>query len=520
MRYLFVFLILIISNFINAQTVTRWTIVRDCEGDCQNGYGVLNYENGDIYKGNYKNYKINGYGVYTWHTGGSYSGNWENGIKHGYGEMKWSSGTIWKGEWRNGEQYKGKTYWNQKGSSSASTSKLNNSKTKLDKDLEDELRSKYSNIATAQLNKIDAFPDKWSKYYNEKLKEIESSKAQLQELIKRKDRISASIRNLKSANNMDYSRSDSVNYALLSAYDFLIIQKLNYANKLIQKITKPNSNVLINSNLTQYIYVPKNGYLTRESVTDKWEKKQIKKLHKAGYIYRPDFSHRRNLITNFTNISPDTFSNRALLKKKKIELDELKKNEVKLNKEIELLPDHYKRCLNYINDRERQLNVQRYRAELREQKLEEERKEKERLERERKAEEEREKSNNYATNEQNYSRGNYNKKRINISDIDISKYVKTTTFRLNKYFKINFFSNGMVLFKIDGGQNYGTQMQGYWNNYGADAIKITDLQYIYGYFDISDNPKLNGVLYLQKNGSLSGAFGDYQARSNWILRPQ
>ena len=56
----------------------------------------------------------NGYGVYTWNNGDSYSGNWLNGKKHGYGEFRWASGTMWKGEWRNGEQYKGKTYWNQK----------------------------------------------------------------------------------------------------------------------------------------------------------------------------------------------------------------------------------------------------------------------------------------------------------------------------------------------------------------------------------------------------------------------
>jgi hypothetical protein len=98
--------------------------------------------------------------------------------------------------------------------------------------------------------------------------------------------------------------------------------------------------------------------------------------------------------------------------------------------------------------------------------------------------------------------------------------VKTTTFRFEDYWKIKFWSNGMVLFKVDGGQYYGTQMQGYWKKYGADAIIITDLKYIYGYFDASNNPRLNGVFYLQENGSLSGAIGDYQSRTNWVFRPQ
>lgn len=520
MKYLFFFLILITSDFINAQTVTRRATVLGCEGDCQNGYGMINYENGDIYKGNFKNYKQHGFGIYKWHTGDSYSGNWENGTKHGYGELTWSSGTIWKGEWRNGEKYKGKTYWNEKGSSSTSTSKTNISKTTLDKDLEDELRGKYSNIATSQLNKIDAFPDKWSKYYNEKLKEIDANKAEeLRELTNQKSKISEEILNLKRIRNLEYSQQKRENKNRLDNNAFKVIEKNRKTNELIQKITATNTNILISSDLSFYICVPKNEPIYKERIIDKWEKKQIKKFSKAGYIYIPNYTERKEIISSFTYDGNNAYSNYQLIKNKKSKYSQLKTEIKILNARTLASKSEYQKCLDYIDDRERQWNIQRYRAELREQKLEEERKEKERLERERKAEEEREKSNSYATNEQNYSRGNYKKKRINVSDIDISKYVRSKTFRRGN-FKVNFHSNGWVILKIDRGSYYGTEMKGLWNRYGSNALQITKLSFTYGHFDASNNPDQNGIFYLQRDGSLSGEIGDYTYRREWIFVPQ
>lgn len=70
-------------------------------GDCKNGYGIYKYNNGDSYKGYFKNNKRHGYGDYLWGNI-HYSGNWENGNRSGYGNFyEQDINTLYVGEWKN-----------------------------------------------------------------------------------------------------------------------------------------------------------------------------------------------------------------------------------------------------------------------------------------------------------------------------------------------------------------------------------------------------------------------------------
>lgn len=56
------------------------------------GRGVLKYQNGKVYKGDFKNDKRHGLGIMSWPDGRIHQGLWENGKKHGHGKFKSKEG--------------------------------------------------------------------------------------------------------------------------------------------------------------------------------------------------------------------------------------------------------------------------------------------------------------------------------------------------------------------------------------------------------------------------------------------
>ncbi|MEZ5013750.1 MAG: C1 family peptidase [Chitinophagales bacterium] len=52
-------------------------------GDCNEGYGVYKFSNGQRYEGHFKGGTRNGYGIYTWPDGSAYAGEWLNDKRHG-----------------------------------------------------------------------------------------------------------------------------------------------------------------------------------------------------------------------------------------------------------------------------------------------------------------------------------------------------------------------------------------------------------------------------------------------------
>lgn len=52
-------------------------------GDCQDGFGRKNFENGDYFEGDFKNGLYDGFGIYTWASGEVYAGQWKDGKRNG-----------------------------------------------------------------------------------------------------------------------------------------------------------------------------------------------------------------------------------------------------------------------------------------------------------------------------------------------------------------------------------------------------------------------------------------------------
>lgn len=68
------------------------------ENFVRNGYGIYQYENGDIYEGEFENGLRSGEGEYTYEDGSLYRGYWLNDKKHGKGTFKFDKYEF-DGEW-------------------------------------------------------------------------------------------------------------------------------------------------------------------------------------------------------------------------------------------------------------------------------------------------------------------------------------------------------------------------------------------------------------------------------------
>jgi hypothetical protein len=71
-------------------------------GDCVNGFGVYEFSNGDVYKGNWLNGVKNGYGEYYWISGNVYKGNYHNDEQSGQGTVFFQNGDVQISNYENG----------------------------------------------------------------------------------------------------------------------------------------------------------------------------------------------------------------------------------------------------------------------------------------------------------------------------------------------------------------------------------------------------------------------------------
>ena len=72
------------------------------KGDCYNGQGMINYENGDSFDGNFLDGQIFK-GTYTFNDGTKYIGSWNNGMLNGSCEMYNNDGTMYIGDILDGQ---------------------------------------------------------------------------------------------------------------------------------------------------------------------------------------------------------------------------------------------------------------------------------------------------------------------------------------------------------------------------------------------------------------------------------
>lgn len=68
------------------------------------GHGCFIYSNGDRYDGSWKNGKMDGRGVYAFQNSEVYDGEWKQNKHHGDGKFTYKSGNIYDGQWRHGKR--------------------------------------------------------------------------------------------------------------------------------------------------------------------------------------------------------------------------------------------------------------------------------------------------------------------------------------------------------------------------------------------------------------------------------
>ncbi len=72
-------------------------------GDCENGRGSWQDDNGSTYSGEFKNKMRHGNGTFMDKEGSLYTGSWKYGVMHGKGIVRLSSGIKISGIWKNGK---------------------------------------------------------------------------------------------------------------------------------------------------------------------------------------------------------------------------------------------------------------------------------------------------------------------------------------------------------------------------------------------------------------------------------
>lgn len=83
---------------------------RCIHGDCEEGYGVFQYEDGQ-YSGYWKNKKRHGSGDFYWNEGNHYSGEWREDKMSGHGFLEYKNGDRFSGIWLNGKRDGPGTLW-------------------------------------------------------------------------------------------------------------------------------------------------------------------------------------------------------------------------------------------------------------------------------------------------------------------------------------------------------------------------------------------------------------------------
>jgi len=73
--------------------------------DLKHGFGKYEFSNGDYYEGNWKNGLRHGTGLYVWKDQNEkYEGDWEKGLKVGTGKFTYPNGDVFTGVYENGNR--------------------------------------------------------------------------------------------------------------------------------------------------------------------------------------------------------------------------------------------------------------------------------------------------------------------------------------------------------------------------------------------------------------------------------
>jgi len=93
MKIFFTLFVLFFSSFVFANQCTS--------GDCKNGYGTFEWDDGTKYTGDHKNNVAEGKGSLTFSDGSKYEGEFKNDKFHGKGKFYYEDGTTYEGDFKN-----------------------------------------------------------------------------------------------------------------------------------------------------------------------------------------------------------------------------------------------------------------------------------------------------------------------------------------------------------------------------------------------------------------------------------
>ncbi|MBL7815487.1 MAG: caspase family protein [Saprospiraceae bacterium] len=84
-----------------AYVVTCTTLTAQCmDGDCQNGRGTYQFENGNKYQGDFRKGLMHGKGAIIFGNGNRYNGDWSGGMREGLGIYTFVDGKVYTGSFR------------------------------------------------------------------------------------------------------------------------------------------------------------------------------------------------------------------------------------------------------------------------------------------------------------------------------------------------------------------------------------------------------------------------------------
>ncbi|WP_163336949.1 MORN repeat-containing protein [Desulfopila sp. IMCC35008] len=98
-----IFLIVIVCFLATHECYAGSSRGKCVSGDCQGGYGTVNFEDGSIYVGQFNDTALHGQGAITYSDGMKYVGQYKNGIWHGQGTLTKPNGMKYVGQYKNGK---------------------------------------------------------------------------------------------------------------------------------------------------------------------------------------------------------------------------------------------------------------------------------------------------------------------------------------------------------------------------------------------------------------------------------
>ena len=69
------------------------------KGNCHNGHGTFEWENGGFYEGMWDDGKPHGYGFFIYENDDQYKGKFSEGLRQGNGKYTWKAGNSYDGNW-------------------------------------------------------------------------------------------------------------------------------------------------------------------------------------------------------------------------------------------------------------------------------------------------------------------------------------------------------------------------------------------------------------------------------------